>query len=149
MCRRYVLAVEPALIERYVKPGKLRIVFRAVLNHGTPSDRAAEAAACAGRQGQFWPMYAKLFDRQAELTSAGGNIADVLQGFARELRLNEPMFRQCLTARQTLGAVKSADAEQRRRGIASQPVFEIGSRRIYGLQPLEALTQAIELELPD
>ena len=30
-----MLAVEPALIERYVRPGKLRIVFRAVLNHGT------------------------------------------------------------------------------------------------------------------
>jgi protein-disulfide isomerase len=143
-----VIAVAPALIERYVKPGKLRIVFRAVLNHGELSERASEAAACAGRQGQFWPMHAILFERQRELSSPG-NVVDVLLGFARELPLDQAAFRRCLTDRETLGMLKAADAEGRRRGITVQPVFEIGARRIFGVQPVEAMAQAIELELPD
>ena len=143
-----MIAVAPALIERYVKPGKLRIVFRAVLNHGELSDHAAEAAACAGRQGQFWPMYAMLFERQRELSSPV-RIDDVLLGFARTLPLDQATFRQCLTGRETLAGLKATDAEQRRRGITVQPVFEIGARRIFGVQPVEAMAQAIELELPD
>jgi protein-disulfide isomerase len=143
-----VVAVAPTLVERYVRPGKLRIVFRAVLNHGELSNRASEAAACAGRQGQFWAMHALLFERQRELSSPGG-IVDLLLGFARELPLNQTAFRQCLTRRETLAALEAADAEQRRRGITVQPVFEIGTRRIFGVQPVEAMTQAIELELPD
>lgn len=143
-----MVAVAPALIERYVKPGKLRIVFRAVLNHGESSDRASEAAACAGRQGQFWAMHAVLFEHQRELSSPA-TIADVLLGFARTLPLDQTAFRQCLTGRETLAALKAADAEQRRRGIAVQPVFEIGTRRIFGVQPVEAMVQAIDLELPD
>ena len=143
-----MLAVAPTLIERYVKPGKLRIVFRAVLNHGELSDRASEAAACAGRQGQFWPMYALLFERQRDISSPV-TIVDTLLGFARTLPLDQAAFRRCLTGRETLTALKAVDAEQRRRGINVQPVFEIGARRIFGVQPVEAMTQAIELELPD
>lgn len=143
-----MLAVAPALVERYVASGKLRIVFRAVLNHGELSDRASEAAACAGRQGQFWPMHAMLFERQREISSPR-SIVEVLLGFARTLPVDQATFRRCLTGRETLAALKAADAEQRRRGIAVQPVFEIGARRIFGVQPVEAMTQAIDLELPD
>jgi protein-disulfide isomerase len=143
-----VIAVAPALIERYVKPGKLRIVFRAVLNHGELSERAAEAAACAGRQGQFWPMHAMLFERQRELSSPLA-IDETLRGFARTLPLDQAAFQRCLAGRETLAALKATDAEQRRRGITVQPVFEIGARRIFGVQPVEAMVQAIELELPD
>ena len=142
-----MLAVAPALVERYVKTGKLRIVFRAVLNHGEPSERASEAAACAGRQGQFWAMHGLLFDRQRDLMSPG--TVGVLQELARTLSLDQRAFRQCLVGRETLPALKAADAEQRRRGITTQPVFEIGTRRIFGVQPIEAMAQAIDLELPD
>ncbi len=70
-------------------------------------------------------------------------------GLARTPPLDQTAFRQCLTGREALAALKAADAEQRRRGIAMQPVFEIGARRIFGVQPVEAMVQAIELELPD
>ena len=143
-----MIAVAPALIERYVKPGKLRIVFRAVLNHGELSDRPSEAAACAGRRGQFWAMHAMLFERQRELSSPGTSTTCY-----RDSRGPCPSIRppsgQCLVGRQTLAALKATDAEQRRRGITVQPVFEIGARRIFGVQPVEAMAQAIELELPD
>jgi protein-disulfide isomerase len=142
-----VVAVAPALIERYVTPGRLRIVFRAVLNHGEWSERASEAAACAGRQGRFWPMHGILFERQRDLWGPG--LVETLVGLAREVPgLDSGALRQCLVERATLPALKAADAEQRRRGIHVQPVFEVGGRRFVGLQSLETLTQAIEFELP-
>ncbi|NJM41142.1 MAG: thioredoxin domain-containing protein [Anaerolineae bacterium] len=48
-----MLTTEPEIIERYVRTGQLKLVFRDVLNHGERSERASEAAACAGRQGKF------------------------------------------------------------------------------------------------
>lgn len=144
------MAVQPALIERYVRPGTLRIVFRAVLNHADRSERASEAAACAGRQGQFWPMHALLFGRQNELWGARGEgLVELLQRLGRDLPLaSQAEFAQCLAARSTLAALREADAEQRRRGIWTQPVFEIGGRRIFGVQSIEVMAQAIEFALP-
>jgi len=59
-----VLAVEPEIVERYVRPGQVRLVFRDVLNHSERSERASEAAACARRQGQFWTMHKLLYENQ-------------------------------------------------------------------------------------
>jgi protein-disulfide isomerase len=126
------------------------MVFRAVLNHGERSERASEAAACAGRQGQFWAMHEMLFKRQRELWGQSGQaLLDLLGDMARTLPLSSPAdFSRCVTERSTIEALRAADAEQRRRGIWTQPVFEIGGRRIFGVQSVEVMAQAIDFALP-
>ncbi len=129
-----------------MRPGKVQLVFRDVLNHGERSERASETAACAGRQGQFWPMHKVLFENQdAVWGTSNAGLVDLMLGFAAQLEeLDQAAFDQCLNDRATLPALQAADAEQRARGIASQPIFEIGPRRLVGLQSFDVMAAVIE-----
>ncbi len=141
-----MLTVEPQVIEKYVRPGRVKLVFRDVLNHGERSIRTSEAAQCAGQQGQFWQMHEVLFARQEtpERTAPAG-LAPLLQRWAAELPgLDTAAFNSCLTERKTQQAIQAADAAQRRQGITSQPIFEIGDRRLIGLQSLAQISDAVD-----
>ncbi len=133
-------------MEQYARPGKVRLVFRDVLNHAERSERASEAAACAGRQGQFWPMHKLLFENQNAVWGASGEgLVNLMLDFAEQVEeLDQAAFAQCLNDRITLPALQAADAEQRTRGITSQPIFEIEPRRLVGLQSFDAMAAVIE-----
>ncbi len=141
-----MLTAEPLIIESYVRTGQVKLVFRDVLNHGERSERASEAAACAGRQGQFWQLHAILFENQS-MTWATGNegLVELMVGFAAQLEgFDQAAFAQCMADRSTLPALQAADAEQRTRGITIQPIVEIGEQRIIGAQAFEVYAAAIE-----
>jgi protein-disulfide isomerase len=141
-----VLTHEPEIIEKYVRPGKLKLVFRDVLNHGERSLRTSEAAACAGQQGHFWPMHGLLFENQSKVWSTGNDgLLDLMLTFAAEVKeLEQTSFSTCMQERRTLAALQAADAEQRERGVTIQPVFEIGNQRFIGLQPVDTMLTFIE-----
>ena len=144
-----MLTVEPEVIEAYVRTGKVQLVFRDVLNHGERSERTSEAAASAGRQGHFWPMHALLFEEQpAVWATSNDGLIGLLLGYAARLPgLDQVTFAQSLQGRATLAALKATDAEQRKRGITSQPIIEIGTQRLVGLQSFEVMQRAIEAAL--
>ena len=144
-----MLAIEPEIIEIYVRTGKVRLVFRDVLNHGERSERASEAAACAGDQGLFWEMHALLFQNQDEIwrTNAAGLVDLMLDFGSRIDNLDLENFQQCMIDRRTLDRLKDMDVEQRSRGITSQPIFELGEQRLIGLQSFEWMSEAIETAL--
>lgn len=141
-----MITVEPTITENYVRNGQVKLVFRDVLNHGERSERASEAAACAGRQGQFWQMHEILYENQDAIWGTGnGDLVGLMLEFGTQIEgLDQVAFSQCLSDRSTLPALQAADAEQRTRGITVQPIFEIGSQRIIGAQPYEVFVQAIE-----
>ena len=141
-----MLTVEPAIIEKYVRPGKVKLVFRDVLNHGERSLRTSEAAACAGKQNQFWQIHAILFERQGDVyATSNDQLVERMQSWGKELRgLDQIAFAKCVTERATLKALQDSDAAQRARGIISQPIFEIGARRLAGLQSVEAMAAALD-----
>ncbi len=145
-----MLAVEPVIIDKYVRQGLVKLVFRAVLNHGERSIRTSEAAACAGLQGQFWQLHELLFQRQREVPRGDGNalVAGMRQFAATLPDLDQAAFATCLTERTTLEHVQATDAEQRTRGIVRQPIFDIsgpgGTQRLVGLPSVEALSAALD-----
>ena len=141
-----MLAVEPEIVEQYVRTGKVRLVFRNVLSFGERSERAAEAAACAGEQGLFWEMHALLFQNQDEIwRTNGAGLVDLMLEFASRIEnLDLEGFRECISDRRTLAGLREADEQQRRQGIIYQPIFEIGEQRLVGLQSFEQMSAAIE-----
>ena len=145
-----MLAVEPSIIDKYVRQGQVKLVFRAVLNHQERSIRTSEAAACAGLQGQFWQMHELLFQRQGEVPRGGGDalVAGMQQFGATLPGLDQAAFATCLNERTTLQHVQATDAEQRQRGIVRQPIFDIsgpgGTQRLVGLPSVEALSAALD-----
>ncbi len=144
-----MLTVEPQVIEQYVRPGKVRLIFRNVLSYGERSERTGEAAVSAGVQGQFWPMHELLFEQQSavERASGGALLRLMLDYGARLEGLDQAAFARSMNERAPLAALKAADAEQRKRGITSQPILEIGEQRLFGLQSFEGLQRVIEAAL--
>jgi protein-disulfide isomerase len=59
-CRDYTTGVMPALVDRYVRTGKLRMEFRNVSFIGNDSLRAAQMAGAASQQNKLWE-YVDLF----------------------------------------------------------------------------------------
>ena len=144
-----MLTVEPQVIEKYVRPGQVRLIFRNVLSFGERSERAGEAAASTGQQGQFWQMHELLFEEQSAIESkSGGAPVTLMKDLAARLPgLDQAAFAKSMDERATLAALKANDAEQRRRGITSQPIFEIGEQRLFGYQSFEVMQRAIDTAL--
>jgi protein-disulfide isomerase len=107
--------------------------------------RSSEAAFCAGEQGAFWPMHELLFERQDTLwATAPADFPALMAMYAAELGLNGDAFAACVAAGTALATVQALDAEQRTRGITSQPIFEVAGRRIVGAQPLSVFQALLD-----
>ena len=128
-----------------MRTGKVKLVFRDVLNHGERSVRAHEAASCALRQQQFWGMHEILFRDQPETwaTDDAGLVALMKKKASSLPGINQADFAACVDQRQALARIQSTDAEQRKRGINTQPVFEIGAQRYYGSRPIAGWRQIL------
>lgn len=146
-----MLTTEPEIIEAYVRSGRVKLVFRDVLNHDWRSVQASEAAACAGLQERFWHMHRIAFEEMSALWAARSEAAIVtaLRGMAGKIDgLDLAAWDACMNSDETLARLNASDAEQRSRGITVQPVFEIvgGSEglRMFGDQGLKRFGEAIE-----
>ena len=69
-CIRHYSQTEVKIVAEYVDTGKVKIIYKHFpLTLGHPnSQKAAEAAECAGEQGKFWEMHDKLFEASAAVT---------------------------------------------------------------------------------
>lgn len=146
-----MITTQPKIIKAFVRTGRVKLVFRDVLNHEYRSRHSSEAAACAGRQEKYWAMHRALFDAQYDIWHRFLDDAVLV-----ELRLvaeridglDLPAWEACMRDDLTLPALLAADAEQRGRGIRGQPIFEIVSarstRRLFGELTLMPMSKAIE-----
>jgi protein-disulfide isomerase len=110
------------------------IVFRQFpLRQSHPQAQlAAQAAEAAGRQGKFWEMHDRLFERQSEW-SRQGNAEDLFKQYAQELGLAGDQFAADLND----GSLKEAIEEDVRSGIAAgvdaTPTFYLNGSKVLGL----------------
>ncbi|MAO12608.1 DsbA family protein [Marinobacter sp.] len=85
------------LKQEYVDTGKVRFVyFDLPLRQHQNAVPAAQAARCAGDQGQYWQMHDKLYDAQSEWSGSNDPVATFTR-YANGLGLEERRFRRCLT----------------------------------------------------
>lgn len=120
-CRRFQAESWPALERNYVDTGKVRFIVRDLpLKIHSSARPAAEAAHCAGEQGQFWPMHAALLARSMRLDEAS-----LLAG-AQSLGLDVRRFRECLTSNKYETAIVRNIAQAEVLGVKGTPTFIIG-----------------------
>lgn len=146
-CGVYATEVYPKLDERYIKTGKVRYIFRAVvLPQHRQAQKATEAAECAGDQGRFWEMHDMLFAKQSQWADKEGAV-EVFKGYAQTLGLNEATFQGCLDSGKYADVPAENLADARKIGVTGTPTFLINNRLLPGAYPLEAFVQVIEEEL--
>lgn len=148
-CKRHAQNTLPRIDEAYIATGKLRYVFRdfPLTKIHPQAHQAAEAAHCAGDQGQYWAMHARLFANQQALAP------DNLLEHARAIGLQIEPFKQCLDGGKHAERVQHDLAEGRKLGISSTPTLLLGTSAgdqvkaiqvLRGARPFAAFQQEID-----
>lgn len=118
-------------LEKYVKSGQLRIVYRHMAFLGDESQWAAEASECAAEQGKFWEYHDKIYTSQkGENQGALGK--DNLKKFAVDLKLDTAKFNQCLDSGKYTDKIKQSNAAAQQFGVTGTPTVFVSGVYIPG-----------------
>jgi protein-disulfide isomerase len=119
-CAEYHHEVLPALLERYVRTGKLRLELRLLRFLGPDSDRLARTAAGAAAHDRMWQVVGLAYRRQGAENS-GYATDDFLRGLAAGAGL-----RSVDAGRAAERLVRRMEQEARAAGVQGTPSFLIG-----------------------
>jgi protein-disulfide isomerase len=115
--------VLPQIVERYVRPGKLKIVFRSLTFVGPDSERAARTAAAVGLQGHLWEFVHLQFENQGR-ENTGYATDTFLKGVAAAIPgVNVARAMRDRDSAPALDQVREASAEAERLGVHGTPEF--------------------------
>jgi protein-disulfide isomerase len=103
-----------------VKNGSVLLVYRDYAFLGPESIESAEAARCAGDQGNFWEYHDYLYAHQNGENEGGFSVAH-LESFAEGLNLNTATFNQCLESNKYAQAVADSKTEGDKAGVTGTP----------------------------
>jgi protein-disulfide isomerase len=108
---------------------------------------AAEAAECAGEQGQYWPMHAVLFAEPSEWDTTEDIARAAFAEYASGIGLDTARFDACMAEGRYRPAVEANIAEGRRMGVTGTPAFIINGKILAGAQPTEVFRRVLDREL--
>lgn len=121
-CQRFHLQVYGELKKDFIDTGKVRFYSRDLpIDQIHPNAmRAAQAARCAGDQGQFWALR-DIMSSHPENLDLPSLVAD-----ASGLKLNSDSFRKCVESGKYKDAVQSDLLEAMKIGADGTPSFVVG-----------------------
>ena len=141
-CAQFHTEVLPELKERYIAPGKVRLIYR-----DFPLDQTALAAAalahCAGPE-RYFSMLDVLFETQSNWARAGDPI-EALKRLGKLGGLTEQEMAACLADEElTDGILRQRLAGQNEYDIGSTPTFIIDGKAYPGARDVEEFGELID-----
>lgn len=139
----YCSKVNPLLQKMEQEYGsRLTIVYKDFpLPMHKDSEKAAEAARCAGDQGKFWEYHDLLFtSHELDIPS--------LKEQAGKLKLNQAKFDTCLDSGAQAAAVKKDLEEGQRLGLTGTPSFFVNNHFYSGAADSATLHEIVGMEMP-
>ena len=141
-CAQFHTEVLPQLKERYIAPGKVRLIYR-----DFPLDQTALAAAalahCAGPE-RYFSMLDVLFETQSNWARAGDPIA-ALKRLGKLGGLTEQEMAACFADEElTDGILRQRLAGQNEYDIGSTPTFIIDGQAYPGARDVEEFGELID-----
>jgi len=139
-CARVVPTID-RILAKY--PTQVRFVFR---NLPLPkihprAQAAAEAAACAHNQGNFWGYHDLIFANNKAVSD------EDFERHASELGLDMEVFRQCVQNRETQQIVDADSAAADSNHISGTPAFVVNGIPLHGAQGIKAFSEIIDAEI--
>jgi protein-disulfide isomerase len=127
-CQRFHTATFSDLKKAYIDTGKVRFYSKDLpLDFHPNAFRAAEAARCAGDQGQFWKM------RDVLGSNPGKLAAENIDQYAQDMQLNMPTFRSCMELGKYKDSIQADLKLAQTIGINGTPSFVIGKSTPEGV----------------
>jgi protein-disulfide isomerase len=140
-CGSFGLEVVPALIEQYADTGQVRFVYRD-FPLGPETEKAAQAANCAGQQGEYWAMNESLYANSSEW-SEQEDPSSFFGSYAEEVGLDVQLFSACLDSEVTAPDVKSDRFAGEMAEIDALPYIFIGDLAVRGETTVQSLGRVI------
>ncbi len=144
-CLKYTAQVEPAIVDEYVKTGKVRIEFRQWPILGQESLNAAIGSQCAAEQKKFWEYHKALFLVQAE---AGQHLTEKLNvgrfsdqsllDVAAKVGLDTQVWGACYQAKSYLALTQEDARAAQTAGLRGTPGFAVNGTAIQTPSTLDA-----------
>ena len=120
-CRRHMQMTQPQLDSEYINNGKVQYIFvdYPIEQLHPEAFKAHEAANCAGDQGKYWEMHARLF---ASPTRDLGLLVEQ----AKQLGLDGAALKACVDSGKYAKSVRDSVARMEQLGVNSTPTFLVG-----------------------
>lgn len=142
-CGKFARDTKPALVEKFVEDGTLRIEWRDFPYLGAESTVAARGGRAAAAQDRFWEFEEAMYADQ--LPPNSGNLdEDYLVSVAEDIGLDVDRFRDDLDSSAAEQAVQDDFAEGQAIGVTGTPAFIINGVPVIGAQPTEVFERTIE-----
>ncbi len=146
-CGRFHLLTFGAVKAEYIDTGKIYYVYKDLPVTSQHGALAAQAAECAGVQGQYWAMHDALFtEPRAWYGSAAGAQAQV-QAAAVEVALNVGELEACIAAGSQTPNIDRNFAEAQALRIYGTPAFFINAKLLAGAHSAAVWREILDDEL--
>ncbi len=124
-CKQFATAVEPGMRQDFISTGKVQLVYYDFPLFPTHkwSFVAARAARCAEDQNKFWEYHDLLFNRQSSWSFERSLPTATLESYARELKLDEKAFKDCLNSDRHRDLVTHNKALGEQLGVGHTPTL--------------------------
>jgi len=145
-CGVFSRLTEPRLLEEYVVPGHVRLVYRDMAFLGQESIDAAVGARAAEQllgAGGFWRFHDLLFHNQ-DGENEGGFSRTVLADMAVSLGIDRAAFLKALDDPELVAEVRSETQAGARAGITSTPTLVINGQAAAGAPPYQQLATYLD-----
>lgn len=154
-CGEYSRDVMPTVVERYVRPGKVKVAFRGLAFIGEDSEEALRMAYAASLQNRLF-QFVDLVYRNQGAENSGWVDDDYLRRIGRAVGLDVPTASAQRGGVTVSGAVDGAKSEAEQAGVSGTPtllIFEKGSTEPVRLEADELsvgeVTEALDKALGD
>ncbi len=142
-CGRWAREVEASFRSAFITTGRVRFEWHDDAWEGQESVDAANAARCAGDQGQFWAMHDLLYRSQGATPNTGAFTKDKLKAMGATLGLDATTFDACVDAG-TYDAAVRADTKVASAAFSGTPAFSVNGTPLVGYQTMAQLTAAVD-----
>jgi protein-disulfide isomerase len=126
-CRQYSDTVLPTVVQRYVRTGQVKLVFRTLAFIGPDSERAAQMAAAAALQNRLWQFDDLVYRNQGQENS--GYVTDAyLRSIANAAGVNADEAFAQRTSAAVRDELAAANSQAGRLGVNSTPSFLVAAK---------------------
>ena len=142
-CNVYFHNTEPALLENFVTPGKVNIIFKDYTIIGNDSVNAAHGAHCANEQTKYWEYHNILYNNWTGENNGWAGPQNLVK-YADEIKLDLELFIECMESQRYYEDINQSTKDAQALGLSGTPAFFILDKKnnnvqiIIGAQPYES-----------